>query len=550
MSVRWDPLLAAALAEELSEALEGAPVWGVLLDGGPRRALLYSEERTIAFELHPLQGWVIDLPTSGPLPKPLPGVRPLRTRVARVRPLEDESAFVIQLDPTKRRGEALDLVIELSGNLFNAVLVERESRAIRQVLVPRRAGRRVVVVGALYAPPASTGRRQPQDAAEWIELGGPHGEGVERARERRILDRVAWTSSMNVAFLGGPDGFERWLELTSTGSWGAFLLPTGSGPQPYPVSLGLGDARSFPSLLEAFAQARAASSDAPPLHSLSVPSAIVERLEERIRRLRSKAAGLQRQLEATGDPGALRSAGDLILARFSEILPGADRVVVEGLDGAPREIALDPTLRPEENADRRYAEAARVEKARRTLPSRIEDARARADRWAALLDWLRDGTIGPEEVADALGPGKRSGRAGKGAATGSLPYNQYRTTGGLEVRVGRSARRNDELTFHYSSPDDVWLHAEQVPGAHVILRWNRKDNPSGRDLVEAAVLAALHSEARHSGSVAVTWTRRKHVRKPRKSALGSVVAERSQTIFVEPDPELAGRLAWKEDARG
>ena len=77
----------------------------------------------------------------------------------------------------------------------------------------------------------------------------------------------------------------------------------------------------------------------------------------------------------------------------------------------------------------------------------------------------------------------------------------------------------------------------------MILRWNRRDqNPSERDLADAAVLAALHSEVRHSGVVAVDWTRRKYVRKPRKAGSGAVVAERLKTVFVEPDPEAARRL--------
>ena len=76
----------------------------------------------------------------------------------------------------------------------------------------------------------------------------------------------------------------------------------------------------------------------------------------------------------------------------------------------------------------------------------------------------------------------------------------------------------------------------------MILRWRGADNPPARDLAEAAVLAALHSRARTSGTAPVDWTRRKHVRKPRKAPPGSVVPARVQTLFVEPDPALEERL--------
>jgi predicted ribosome quality control (RQC) complex YloA/Tae2 family protein len=108
--------------------------------------------------------------------------------------------------------------------------------------------------------------------------------------------------------------------------------------------------------------------------------------------------------------------------------------------------------------------------------------------------------------------------------------------------VGRGARYNDDLTFRHSAPNDVWLHARHTAGAHVVLRWQGAGNPPARDLAEAATLAALHSKARTSGSVPVDWTRRKYVRKPRKSAPGKVAVERTETLFVEPDETLIEKL--------
>ncbi|MBT8338004.1 MAG: DUF814 domain-containing protein, partial [Gemmatimonadetes bacterium] len=136
-------------------------------------------------------------------------------------------------------------------------------------------------------------------------------------------------------------------------------------------------------------------------------------------------------------------------------------------------------------------------------------------------------------------PARASSRAAEGPA---LPYRRYRSSGGLEIRVGRGARSNDDLTFRHSAPGDVWLHARDVAGAHVVLRWSQDGNPPRRDLEEAAVLAALGSKARTSGSVPVDWTRRRYVRKPRKAPPGLVIPERVSTVFVEPDPTVEERL--------
>src|SRR5690606_10223970 len=151
----------------------------------------------------------------------------------------------------------------------------------------------------------------------------------------------------------------------------------------------------------------------------------------------------------------------------------------------------------------------------------------------------RDGSAEPDEMLRV----RQSARTQRRTDAPSLPWREYRTSGGIEVRVGRGPRANDELTFRHSSPTDIWLHARDVAGAHVILRWSRADeNPPAHAIAEAAVLAALNSRARTSGTVAVDWTRRKYVRKPRKAPPGLVVPERVRTVFVEPDPELEERL--------
>jgi predicted ribosome quality control (RQC) complex YloA/Tae2 family protein len=240
-------------------------------------------------------------------------------------------------------------------------------------------------------------------------------------------------------------------------------------------------------------------------------------LASRTKRIRRRLAALQRELDAAGSPQEPRLEGQLILTHKASIQRGCSRVELPDFEGAPREIELDPALDAVANAERYFDEARRRERARARIPTEIAEN---------------------ERRLAVEGPGR--GRAGPEPR---LPYHRYRSTGGLEIRVGRGARDNDALTLRHSSPEDIWMHARQAQGAHVILRWGRKDeNPAQRDLLEAATLAAVHSGARHSGTAAVNWTRRKYVRKPRKSPPGRVVAERVQTIFVEPDEDLARRL--------
>jgi predicted ribosome quality control (RQC) complex YloA/Tae2 family protein len=102
--------------------------------------------------------------------------------------------------------------------------------------------------------------------------------------------------------------------------------------------------------------------------------------------------------------------------------------------------------------------------------------------------------------------------------------------------VGRGARENHRLTFGRARPEDLWLHARDQRGAHVILL-----DPEGRagpgDMREAAEVAAFFSEGRGSGACDVHVTRRKHLR-PARGAPGRVQVFHSETLRVEPrDPE-------------
>jgi predicted ribosome quality control (RQC) complex YloA/Tae2 family protein len=275
--------------------------------------------------------------------------------------------------------------------------------------------------------------------------------------------------------------------------------------------------------------------------ALAVGPDLLERLEHAVAQADRRVVRLEAELGAREDPAELRAIGDLILARYAEIRPGVGTALLTGFDGAPVKVTLDPSLAPHENASAFYDRAGRSERAGERLPGLVREAEATRDRLRELLEGARGGTITAERVRAELPGPSRTPRRGEEPA--ALPYRKFRSSGGLEIRVGRGSKHNDALTFRHSAPGDVWLHARHTAGAHVILRWAGPGNPPARDLEEAATLAALHSKARTSGTVPVDWTLRRYVRKPRGSAPGSVVPDRVRTLLVRPDEALAERLA-------
>jgi predicted ribosome quality control (RQC) complex YloA/Tae2 family protein len=106
---------------------------------------------------------------------------------------------------------------------------------------------------------------------------------------------------------------------------------------------------------------------------------------------------------------------------------------------------------------------------------------------------------------------------------------------GSEILVGRNNKENDYLTFRFARPDDLWFHAQDVPGSHVILRRKeKKKEPSHTDIREAAQVAAHFSKARGEKKAPVIYTQAKYVKKPKKGKPGLALVDREKTILVEP----------------
>ncbi|RME47009.1 MAG: DUF814 domain-containing protein, partial [Caldilineae bacterium] len=110
---------------------------------------------------------------------------------------------------------------------------------------------------------------------------------------------------------------------------------------------------------------------------------------------------------------------------------------------------------------------------------------------------------------------------------------RFTAPGGYTVWVGRNALQNHRLTFGRAAPDDVWLHARGVPGAHVVIAAAPGDPPPA--VIEwAAGLAAYFSRARHEARVTVSYTRKKHVRPVKGAPPGIVSLRHEETITVAP----------------
>ena len=552
MTMRWDPILTATIAAALSDALSGARLKGIFLDHGAGTLHAYFPDVTVFVDLAPSGLGVEVLDES----EPPDGSRTFPCTLAAVEHIPDERVLIFVLTRIRGPGGAMRIVVEFVPGRSNATVVEGVEWTVRHILVPR-SGTRAPQIGSPYPKPLSDRRGvdTPLTLQEWLDILEP--EETLKGRRRVLLHEVAFTSPINApALLGGADGpgerasletgYELWLHLRAIGLGAdtgrspgpAYILECEWGDQPYPAELPGYGHRTSETLLEAVEGVRRAAGAA----AILTPSRWTNALEDALRAVRKKRGKLERELGATPDPRALRMQGDLLLAHLHLLRKGAAEVTLPGFEGTSETIVLDPALSPQGNAERFYDRGGRAERARARLPDLIQEAESRVVELSELLDRVRAGEASGDEIREVLPESGTGGRGTVGAPGPALPYRRYWTSGGLEVRVGRGSKANDQLTFKHSAPNDIWLHARHSAGAHVVLRWNGGETPPARDLEQAANLAALHSKARTSGSVPVDWTRRKYVRKRRKAPPGSVQLDRAKTLFVAPDPSLLDRL--------
>lgn len=541
-AIRYDSLLVRDLARELHRVLTGERLYAVRFDRDARLLELECAGTNFRWALHPTHGELLRAPrerVDGNV------VLPRLARVEQVDSLPDERILEIRVggdDDSAHGGTTGRIVIELLTNQWNALALAAGDR-VTHVLHPRSTGTRRLETGELYVRPEGTGRagaERPVPGGEWRDIIGGAEPGQ---RVRAFVSQIAWASPLNAPHVIGTaearddavdEAYERYLALVD-GPRSPCVLAAPNERQPYGVRLDR-DARAFPSLLEAFA----AAVETPVAGAGEEQrAAALANAELQATRAATKAKRLRGQLEKAPDEAAsLRRIADLLLAQVHRVPKGAARATLDDFEGGTIDVALDATLSPPENATEFYTQARKRERAADRLPGLIERAEREAKHWRALHDRIASGDASAREIQEALPASPQRDRRARREVT--LPYRVYRTTSGLEVRVGRNPRANDALTLRHSSGNDIWLHARDVGGAHVILRWTEREaNPPHRDIEEAATLAALHSKARTSKLVPVDYTRRKYVRKPRKSPPGRVTFERGKTVFVEPDAELA-----------
>ncbi len=239
------------------------------------------------------------------------------------------------------------------------------------------------------------------------------------------------------------------------------------------------------------------------------------------------ARALRQWLDAAETAGELRRRADFLMLHAPDLGRGTTAVSGEDPAGGERlSFALAPRMNGMENARSLYKKARKLDRGRPTVAARLAHVEANLTRWQEALAAVDAGRDIDPDLDDVLAP--RSSK--KQAAPASSP-RQF-DVDGFMILVGRSARQNDEL-MRRARPDDLWLHARDVAGSHVVVCRNRRAEIPPHVIEAAARLAARYSKADRRGKVAVVCAEARHVRKPRGGAPGLAIVTGESTLTVD-----------------
>lgn len=284
----------------------------------------------------------------------------------------------------------------------------------------------------------------------------------------------------------------------------------------------------------------------------SLRQRLTSHIQTRLKRLNSLLSNLDREEERYGEAETWQRYGDLLLTNAHEAARTDEGMwlVVDYFDPEQRliEIATADLGSAQESAEYYFRLARKGRHSRQSIAARrppviAEIAQLRSDQ-ARLPLLTRLSEL--EEMARQLGlTAERGDRSDRIKGSGAINNRQvaeiavpgtrrYRSSDGYEILVGRTDRDNDHLTLRIAKSSDLWFHAADYPGSHVILRNPKRQEIPQRSIIEAAQLAAKFSQAKDLPKAAVNYCEKKFVSKPKGFAPGQVRLASFRTVLVEP----------------
>lgn len=276
---------------------------------------------------------------------------------------------------------------------------------------------------------------------------------------------------------------------------------------------------------------------------------IKKSISNKYQKLSSKLSKLNRELDSARDREKYKIYADLLSANLYKVDDSAKSIEVENFYDPELKtvvIPLDIKYTPAINAQRYYKKYTKLKSAENILVGQIDETMHEMEYLDSVLTTIElSESVGEiDELKEELIEGgyfKRNKKQKQKQKAKKDPIYQKYTIDEFDILVGKNNFQNDHLTFKVAKKDDIWMHAKNIPGSHVIIETGGRDVPEDV-LLAGAELAAYFSKSRGSGPVAIDYTERVNVKRHIARKPGLVNYENYNTINADSSGEIIERL--------
>ena len=426
------------------------------------------------------------------------------------------------------------LIIEIMGKHSNILLVDKSSHKILEVIKHvgfSQNSYRTLLPGSTYIAPPSTESLNPftvkdEKLFEILQTQETTAKNLQSLFQG--LGRDTANELENILVSEKLSTFRNFFNQETK----PCLTETSFSPVPFANQVGETFA-SLSDLLDTYYKDKAERD-----RVKQQASELIRRVENELQKNRHKLKKQEKELLATDNAEEFRQKGELLTTFLHQVPNDQDQVILDNYyTNQPITIALDKALTPNQNAQRYFKRYQKLKEAVKYLTDLIEETKATNLYLESVETVLNQ--AGLEEIAEIREELIQTGfirrRQREKIQKRKKPEQYLASDGKTIIYVGRNNLQNEELTFKMARKEELWFHAKDIPGSHVVISGNL--DPSDEVKTDAAELAAYFSQGRLSNLVQVDMIEVKKLNKPTGGKPGFVTYTGQKTLRVTPDPE-------------
>lgn len=426
---------------------------------------------------------------------------------------------------------AATLVIEIMGKHSNIILMDKASgniiEAIKHVGFSQNSYR-TILPGSTYVAPPQTGNRNPFTISDEKLFEILQTEDLSARSLQKLFQGLGRDTAAELSQHLTSDKLKTFRAF--------FASPTQAHltTKSFAPILFVDSQKEFPSLsqlLDDFYQDKAERD-----RVNQQASELIRRVENELEKNRKKLKKQEQELVATENAEEFRQKGELLTTFLHQVPNNQDQVELDNYYTSEKiTIVLDKALTPNQNAQRYFKKYQKLKEAVKHLTGLIEETKETIQYLESVETALSQASL--TEIAEIREELIQTGfirrRQREKIQKRKKPEKYLSTDGQTIILVGRNNLQNDELTFKMAKKEELWFHAKDIPGSHVVITGNL--HPSDDVKTDAAELAAYFSKARLSNLVQVDMIEVKKLNKPTGGKPGFVTYTGQKTLRVTPD---------------